>query len=42
MNAPVLEVDDLHVRFGSAREPVHAVRGVGFTLDAGTVMGVGP
>ncbi|MBN8423480.1 ABC transporter ATP-binding protein [Microbacterium esteraromaticum] len=40
MNAPVLEVDDLHVRFGSAREQVHAVRGVGFTLGAGTVMGV--
>ena len=40
MNATVLEVDDLHVRFGSPRDPVHAVRGVTFTLEAGTTIGI--
>lgn len=37
---PVLEVDDLNVRFGSEDGVVHAVRGVNFTLNAGEVMGL--
>lgn len=32
MTAPLLEVDDLHVTFATAKGPVEAVRGVGFTL----------
>ncbi len=32
MTAPLLEVEDLHVSFATAKGPVEAVRGVGFTL----------
>jgi len=37
---PLLEVRDLAVAYGSGGEPVRAVRGVGFTLDAGQTLGV--
>src|SRR5690606_34725824 len=40
MSLPLLHVDDLHVRFGSPRNPVDAVRGVGFSAEAGSAMGI--
>src|SRR5271154_2723667 len=36
---PLLEVEDLHVAFGSASDPLIAVDGVDLTLDAGEVVG---
>jgi dipeptide transport system ATP-binding protein len=36
---PLLEVEDLHVSFGSEAEPLLAVDGVDLTLDAGEVVG---
>ena len=36
---PLLEVEDLHVAFGSASDPLLAVEGVDLTLDAGEVVG---
>ncbi|WP_431896092.1 dipeptide ABC transporter ATP-binding protein [Nonomuraea sp. bgisy101] len=36
MTSPVLQVGDLHVRFGD----LHAVRGVGFEVGAGEVLGI--
>jgi peptide/nickel transport system ATP-binding protein len=37
---PLLEVRDLAVTYGSAKQAVRAVRGVGFTLQAGQTMGM--
>ena len=37
MNAPLVEIEDLTVRFGGAR-PVHAVNGVAFDLQPGETM----
>ncbi|WP_067456462.1 dipeptide ABC transporter ATP-binding protein [Actinomadura macra] len=37
---PLLTVDDLHVTFGSGRDRVDAVRGVGFTLRAGECLAI--
>lgn len=39
-DADVLEVEDLHVTLPSAKGPVHAVRGVSFTIAAGEVVGI--
>jgi oligopeptide/dipeptide ABC transporter ATP-binding protein len=38
--APLLEVEDLSVTFGSEEGDVHAVRGVSFAVEAGEVLGV--
>lgn len=38
--ADVLDVQDLHVRFPGAAGPVHAVRGVSFTVRAGEIVGI--
>ena len=38
--APLLEVNDLHVYYGSYRAPVRAVNGVGFTLSSGESLGL--
>ena len=40
MPEPLLEVDDLHVTFDTAKGPVEAVRGVSFTLARGERLGV--
>lgn len=40
MNAPLLEVKDLHVTYRSGRGPVPAVRGVSFHLDRGETLGL--
>jgi peptide/nickel transport system ATP-binding protein len=40
MAPPLLEVRDLAVTYGSGDQAVRAVRGVGFTLDAGQTMGM--
>ncbi len=40
LNMPLLEVRDLRVVFGSAEQPVEAVRGVSFRLWAGEALGV--
>jgi peptide/nickel transport system ATP-binding protein len=37
---PLLEVRDLAVTYRSGTEPVHAVRGVSFTLEAGQTLGM--
>lgn len=37
---PLLEVDDLHVTFDTAKGPVEAVRGVSFTLARGERLGL--
>jgi peptide/nickel transport system ATP-binding protein len=39
-SAPLLEVDDLHVRFPSGDGLVNAVRGVTYTLRSGEVLGI--
>lgn len=41
-DAPLLEVRDLHVRFGARRRAgeVAAVRGIGFTIQAGETLGL--
>ena len=38
--APLLEVTDLHVRFGSRRRTVHAVNGVSFAIGEGETVGL--
>ena len=38
--APVLEVEDLHVRLPTEDGVVHAVRGTSYTLHAGEVLGI--
>lgn len=38
--ADVLDVQDLHVRFPGAAGPVHAVRGVSFTVRAREIVGI--
>lgn len=40
MTAPLLDVRDLRVEYGSRRDPVTAVDGVGFTLSRGEVVAV--
>ena len=40
MNAPLLEIDDLHVDIASPRGVVHAVRGVSASLTAGEFLGI--
>jgi oligopeptide/dipeptide ABC transporter ATP-binding protein len=40
MNAPVLEIEDLHVDFVSPRGAVHAVRGVSAAVGAGEFLGI--
>ncbi|MFJ2367776.1 dipeptide/oligopeptide/nickel ABC transporter permease/ATP-binding protein [Microbacterium sp. NPDC087665] len=37
---PVLEVSDLRVEFPGATGPVHAVRGVSFTVEQGEIVGI--
>ncbi|MFD0261534.1 ABC transporter ATP-binding protein [Kitasatospora indigofera] len=37
-DAPLLEVDDLHVEFRTSRGTVHAVNGLGYTLHAGRTL----
>src|SRR4051812_42826146 len=39
-NAPLLEVDDLRVAFGTLAGPVRAVDGVSWRLDAGGTLGI--
>ncbi len=38
--SPALEVDDLHVTFGSGDRSVHAVRGVSLELARGEILGI--
>ena len=38
--APLLEVDDLHTQFSTARGIVRAVEGVSFTVDRGEVVAI--
>ena len=40
MNRPLLEIDNLQVRFCQGKDSVHAVRGVSFTLNAGETLGL--
>ena len=40
MNAPLLDVGDLHVTYRSTRGPIPAVRGVSFQLGAGETLGL--
>jgi peptide/nickel transport system ATP-binding protein len=40
MSAPLLEVEDLHVTFRTAKGPVEAVRGVSFALERGERLGL--
>ncbi len=39
-DGPVLEVSDLHVTFAGRDRSVHAVNGIGFTLNAGETLGI--
>jgi oligopeptide transport system ATP-binding protein len=38
--APLLEVDGLHVEFWTARGTIHAVNGVSFSIDKGETLGI--
>ncbi len=40
MNAPLLEVNDLDVRFHLSERTIHAVNGVTFSVDPGQVVGI--
>ena len=40
MSRPLLELNNLHVRFHQGDNPVHAVRGVSFSLNAGETIGL--
>ncbi len=40
MSAPLLEVDDLRVRFWTSRGIVHAVNGISFSVGAGETLGL--
>ena len=40
MNRPLLQIDNLQVRFHQGDDSVHAVRGVDFTLNAGETLGL--
>ena len=37
---PLLEVKDLHVRYGSGRRTIHAVQGVSLSIDDGEIIGL--
>jgi peptide/nickel transport system ATP-binding protein len=39
-NAPLLEVQDLHVRFETSRGAVHAVDGISYTVNRGEVVAI--
>ena len=39
-NKPLLQIDNLQVRFHQGDDSVHAVRGVDFTLNAGETLGL--
>ena len=39
-NAPLLEVQDLHVRFETSRGTVHAVDGISYTVNRGEVVAI--
>ena len=39
-SAPLLEVQDLHVRFETSRGTVHAVGGISYTVDRGEVVAI--
>ena len=40
MAAPLLEVEDLHTQFSTARGIVRAVEGVSFTVNCGEVVAI--
>ncbi len=40
MNAPLLEVNDLDVRFHLSERTIHAVNGVTFSVNPGQVVGI--
>ena len=40
MTEPLLDVDDLHVRFDTRDGPVHAVNGVSLGIDEGEIVGI--
>jgi ABC-type antimicrobial peptide transport system ATPase subunit len=40
MTEPLLDVDDLHVRFDTRDGPVHAVNGVSLGIEEGEIVGI--
>ncbi len=40
MSQPLLQIDDLHVRFHTSAGSAHAVRGVSFSVDEGEAVGI--
>ncbi|SET86326.1 ABC transporter ATP-binding protein [Paenibacillus sp. NFR01] len=40
MNTPLLEIDNLHVKFARSEDEVHAVNGVSFTVHANETLGI--